>query len=224
MTDATPLATLPDRTELTAWFTGPALEVSVVGPVPSVADVGEQLAWLGAALRPSPRDDQYKGLWCCSPSVSCLKALPAAQTGAKSTGDCFEIRFRFEKADDGLSEGQCWHGMFRNPVIVRGFPIATRAVANTGLEVPLGALVQLINTKCITAFDEKIFIKGFSSMLVLTEKRGDLLLWHLIYNASGGRVSYLEYAERPPESFTESQLEGARHVVGWCSKVEILAG
>ena len=200
------------------------LYVRAVGPAPSIADVGEQLGWLGAALRPSPRDEPYKGVWYCFPSVKRLKPFSTTQLGTEPTGPCFEISFCFEKVEGEVSNGHCWHSMFRNPVIVRGYPIARRAVANTGLEVPLGALVRLINTKCVTVFDGKFFIKGFSSMLALTERKGDLLLWHLLYNAKGGRVSYLEYTDEPSESFAESQLEGSRHVVGWCSKVKIYAG
>ncbi len=153
------------------------------------------------------------------------KTLSAAQLKTQSTKYFFKIRFRFEKVEGEISNnGHCWHNMFRNPLIVRGYPIAKRAVANTGLEVPLGALVQLINTKCVTVFDGKVFIKGFSSMLALTERKGDLLLWHLLYNAKGGRISYLEYTDQPSESFTKSQLESSRHVVGWCSKAKIYAG
>jgi len=219
-------ATLADQTRVMAWF-GEAmlLHVSVTGSAPSIADIGEQLAWLGAALRPSPRVNKYRGVWYCSPSVRCpISGSIIQPVGAQSYPCHFDIRFRFDKAEGEASDGTCWHKMFRNPVIVRGYPTARRANTNTGLEVPLGALVQLMNTKCVTAFHGKVFIKGFSSMLALIERKGELLLWHLFYNPEGGRVSYLEYKEEPSASFTLSQLEDSRHVVGWCSSAKILAG
>lgn len=177
--------------------------------------IGEQLAWLRAALRLSPGDEQYRGAWYCLPSVSCLKTPSTGQLDTQHEHRRFEIHFDFEKAKSGPSNGlNRWHSMFRNPIIVRGYPIAGRADINTGLEVPLGTLVQLINMKCVTVFYDKVFIKRFSSMLALIEMKSDLLLWHLFYNDQGGQASYRECKERPSGNFTMSQLEGSRHFVG----------
>ncbi|KAK3938682.1 hypothetical protein QBC46DRAFT_355641 [Diplogelasinospora grovesii] len=165
-------ATLPDTTTLVAWSSGPMFNVSVVGTGPSIADIGEQLAWLGAALRPPPHREQHSGV--CT-------------------------------------------ALLQNPLSFReggGQALKWPLLAGTGLEIPLNAMAKLIRTDRITTFDNQFFIKGFSSMLALMERRGDLFLWHHFYNAKGGRISYLDCSERPSESFTESQLESGRHIVG----------
>lgn len=211
-------------TSLVAWYSEPMINVSVAAPAPAIAEIGEQLAWLGAALRLSPRTEQQNDVWYCSPSIKTRNKSSSQQPGARMVECCFEMHFTFEKVESKLSNGDCWHKMFRNPVIVHGYPIRGRPTSSTGLEIPLETMAELTRTKRVTIFDKKLFIKGFSSMLALIERQDDILLWHLLYNAKGGRISYLSYSERPEESFTESQLESARHIVGWCSKAHIFAG
>ncbi|KAH0595383.1 hypothetical protein MHUMG1_06558 [Metarhizium humberi] len=217
-------ATLSDMTSLVAWYSELMINVRVAAPAPSIAEIGEQLAWLGAALRLPPRMEKPNGVWYCSPSIRTRNKSPGQQHGAWKAERCFEIHFTFEKVESKVSNGDCWHNMFNNPVIVRGYPITRRPAPNTGLEIPLATMAELTRTKRVTIFDRKFFIKGFSSMLALIEWRDGLFLWHLFYNAKGGRISYLDSSERPQEKFTDSQLESARHIVGWCSRAHIFAG
>ncbi|KAK5655735.1 hypothetical protein OQA88_5272 [Cercophora sp. LCS_1] len=219
--------TLADQATVQAHLSGSTLWVTVHGPEPSIADVGEQLAWFGAALRSSPPDERYKGMWYCFPTVTLgppvTIQLPS-QPDTTVQGGYFKIDFRFEMTQVSDLNGQCWHSMFRNPVIVRGYPIAKRHEKSTGLEMPLAAMAQLIRCKYLTVFDDMLFFKGFSSMLALNERKGDLLLWHFYYNPGGGRISYLEHTNQLLEDFTEHHLDTSRHIVGWCSKVKIYAG
>ena len=61
-------------------------------------------------------------------------------------------------------------------------------------------------------------------MLVPTKCSGDLLIWHLLYNKDGNRISYLENTVAPTDDISVFDLEKARHVVGWCSDVKYYAG
>ncbi|KAL9087250.1 MAG: hypothetical protein Q9165_006744 [Trypethelium subeluteriae] len=58
---------LPNGTSLTGSYAQSLLTVMVRGDMHSIAEVGEQLAWLGAALRPSP---SLSGVTLCTPSAS----------------------------------------------------------------------------------------------------------------------------------------------------------
>ncbi|KAH8746064.1 hypothetical protein F5883DRAFT_585796 [Diaporthe sp. PMI_573] len=102
----------------------------------------------------------------------------------------FLIGFHFAPVPDddasNASNGRCWHDMFRNPVVVTGYPISRRTVTQTGVEMPLNMMARMVRTDHITPFGSTWFFKGFSSMLALTECRDDLLFWHHIYDPNGG--------------------------------------
>lgn len=183
-----------------------------------VAEIGEQLAWLGAALQPSPHTAEPS---YCTPEVEVIG-------GAGSTTLHCQINFKCKsiwKLAEAIN-GQCWHSMFNGPVIVRGFPIARRMglSSGSGLETTLDILVALSRARYIDTFNSKIFIKGFSSMLVPTQRDGNTLLWHLLFTESPDEhISYLdcrmEYAE-----IDMVGLEQVRHIVGWCAVADCTVG
>ncbi|KAK6356063.1 hypothetical protein TWF718_000437 [Orbilia javanica] len=218
---------LLDNTKLRARTQGPKFVVETIGTRDSVAEIGEQLAWLGAALSSSPHE------FGIVYSVASLRAGNSVnpEAGTEFWDDVvFNINYRVEEKGQAPSSanGQCWHGMFRNPVVVKGYPILQRARnrPNMGLEIPFNMMAGLIQTEHINTFDEKLHLKGFNSMLVAMEKEDDKLMWHLLYNQDGNRISYLEsrsalvhvpYIHIP-------ELSAVRHFVGWWSKAKYNAG
>lgn len=183
-----------------------------------MAEVGEQLSWLGAALRCSPYD--IEAIYC-TPYVNfeILGSFQASQTELSTHFQC-TIKFQFEtseESDDDIN-GQCWHHMFNRPVIARGFPIPLRSEQNTGLEISLGLLAALSETRYINKFGSKVFIKGFSTMLLPTKRaENNTVIWHLLYNKNpNDRISYLDCNIEHAE-IKMSELEGSRHILGWCS-------
>jgi hypothetical protein len=84
--------------------------------------------------------------------------------------------------------GQCWH-MFRNPVMVSGYPILTKHEHGLGLEMPLNMIAELGGSERANEFDGKVFIKGFSTMLIATKITRDLLIWHYFYNREKNLLS-----------------------------------
>jgi hypothetical protein len=87
-------------------------------------------------------------------------------------------------------------------------------------------MAALVQSEFVDTFDEKLFIKGFSNMLVPTEFNKDrgLVLWHLLYNVYGDRISYLDSNLTHAENVTICDLETSRHVLGWCSEAKCYAG
>jgi hypothetical protein len=196
----------------------------------SIAEIGELISWLGAALRTSP---QHNGLVHCVPSVhnTVPKTLPLvkAELQPPSTVAMYEIEFTMEGVPQTLpaANGQCWHDIFKNPVVVRGYPIPQRLEWNTGLEISLKIMAGLARTRRVNRFKEKVYIKGFSTMLVPTKKNTDIICWHLIYNRNGEHISYLDDDQGPdsPEQYIgQLDLENYRHVLGWCSEAKLYAG
>ncbi|KAH7120838.1 hypothetical protein B0J11DRAFT_532711 [Dendryphion nanum] len=85
-------------------------------------------------------------------------------------------------------------------------------------------MAGLARTQRANTFKGKPFVKGFSTMLVPTRQSGDWLLWQLLYNKNGSCISYLNNTLPHAENVSISNLENARHVVGWCSEARNSAG
>lgn len=209
----------------------PRLMVEICGDMASVIEVGEQLAWLGAALRTSQRQE---GVVYCTPQILGLPQdstfLHEFRSRTPSTGLLFcQIGFPQENIPGSpeIMNGRCWHDVFRNPVIVRGYPIRQRIEYGTGLEMPLNIMAGLVQSQQVDQFRERTYIKGFSTMLILTRRKEDSLYWHLVYNKDGTRISYLdadEYKADQAQNIAQSELESLRHVLGWCSEAKFYAG
>jgi hypothetical protein len=200
--------------------------VEATGTVHSIGEIGEQFAWIGAALRPFPREF---GIVHSIPNINKVAGSESvSQTketviGAATT---FLISFTVGKGVEqaNLAPCQCWHNLFENPVLVQGYPIRRRSEYRTGLELPLHLMASLMGTQRVNVFQGKLFIKGYSSMLVPTRSTEDLLLWHLLQTKDGRSISYLDNPGPHATGITISYVKEARNVVGWCSHAQTFAG
>ena len=114
--------------------------------------------------------------------------------------------------------------MFVDAVVVKGYPILSRAEAGTGMEVPLNIMAGLARTDQLDQFGGATFIKGFSSLLIPVKKNKDSIVWHLIYNSDGSRISYLHKILSHIGLVTTLDLGNFRHILGWCAEAEFYAG
>ncbi|EGX54367.1 hypothetical protein AOL_s00004g16 [Orbilia oligospora ATCC 24927] len=133
-----PLGTLPDNTALIAYFRESSeLVVEAVGTKDSVAEIGQQLAWLCTALSPSPLET---GVVAFVPLIKNSQSLnsrgrgtttpptdPRGLTHANLNLPTFSFRLHFSAEEREQSiippNSQYWHNMFKNPVIIKGYPI-----------------------------------------------------------------------------------------------------
>jgi hypothetical protein len=215
---------LPDGTQLIAWSREPSFKLEAIGLAESLAEIGEQIAWLGSALRSSPYQT----------GATYVKAFLSGM-GTSSSGDMIEasnsaffcnINFDLDVADDTdeTCSGQCWHELFRSPVIVQGYPIPRRPISGLGLEISLHTMASLAGTRHVQIFNNKLFLKAFATMLIPTRQSNGIILWHLLYKKNGDRISYLDGSDTHVKDISLFDLETSRHIVGWTSKVRYLAG
>lgn len=198
---------------------GPTIVVETIGSRPTVLKVGEQFAWLSAAFR-SSNDDH-----CVSLARPHLGHITTSTLKDNINAMSCTINATVQKVErTTASLGRCWFDLFRNPVIAVGFPIRRRPGAQTGLEITLALMARLIGTKRLNEFIGIVFIKGFSSMLYPTRTLGDCLVWHHDFNENGDRISYLERSSPALKGISFGNVESARHIIGWCTKVENYAG
>lgn len=218
---------MPDRTELKAHLEDSRFIVIATGPGDSVVEVGQQFAWIGAALRSST---YTTGIATCAPFISStsLETTENHDTEPIPRLTCVvEFDLQQPAVDATKDPGQCWHNMFRNPVMVIGFPIPFKTNDYAlGLEMPLNIVTTLAGSSRVHEFHGKVFIKGFSTMVIATKKIGDLVVWHYFYNTDRGKLSHLDHTlgDDLNGSISLSQLESSRHVVGWCSDCKVYAG
>jgi hypothetical protein len=227
-----PLGSLPDGTNLAASFDSSEtsknskVTFEVTGSAYSIAEVGEQLCWLGSALRSSPYPDKVA---YCQPQVGKLRAVnDEGQSGKKQQATKFIASISFAVKEKTFTEvnGGCWYNLFRSGVIVEGFPISRRPEigAVKGLEIPLPMMARLAQANSVNTFLGSAILKGFSAMLIPTENHEEVIVWHLVHNKNGDRISFLDSTVVPVEGASASQLSQARHILGWCSNARHLAG
>lgn len=136
----------------------------------------------------------------------------------------YKIGFSFEdQQHPNILNGLCWHNLFMNPTIVKGYPIPPRIESGTGAEIPLNIMAGLARTHRVDSFKGMICIKGFSILLVPKGRSGNTIFWHLIYNKDG-RISYLAHTRAEVEHVNNLYLEQCRHIVGWCPEANFYAG
>lgn len=209
--------------------------VHVIGTESSVVEVAQQLAWLGAALATSPYE---RDIATCTPLISCF---PASNTNQRDyrfgflsdkppVKARFDLGFHFDRlsVDAADFNGQCWQKLFRNPVLVRGYPISRRPKGVKGLELPLDVMATLLQASRVTRFGATPFIKGFSALAFSTQIEKGIILWHLVINEDKAqRISYNDSRiprSRNVEHIDDMTLESSRHILGWCSHVRNLTG
>jgi len=194
--------------------------VNACGSEPALADVGEILAWIVAALRESPQET----------SIAYSTPRMSTKAGPRPV-------FTFDASTDGIQSecgterqnGTCWHFLFRNPVIVKGCPILRRGNEERGLEIPLGMMASLGRASRATVFGQGLVIKGFSTMFVPVTRVENSVVWHFLFHEDESRIPYLEasqlcYGRVSTDVLDAPYIEGSRNFLGWSSSIEVFAG
>ncbi|KAF7157796.1 hypothetical protein CNMCM6106_003925 [Aspergillus hiratsukae] len=226
---------LPDGSEIVAELQGAPgdsssmLYAEVTGTPYSIIEAVEQLAWLGAALRSSPIES---GVAYCRPVVDCSREVQGeGEAGWRAEHHCkIDYIFRTEEDTEENSlmdfNGRCWYHLFRNPVVVEGYPIPRRpeSTAAVGLEIPLNMMAGLAQAHRISTFNGWTVLKGWSTLLVPTEQKDGLVFWHLKHHPDGERTSFRQCETFSPIKASIPALEKARHVLGWCTEMQFFGG
>jgi hypothetical protein len=120
--------------------------------------------------------------------------------------------------------GCCWKGLFKNPVVAKGFPIPMRPDGLAGLEISLDAMALLVNAPRLTMLNHRAVLKGHNAATVLTDgSQGSVMRWHVVCNEDGSRLPFSDPLIRtsfPMEGCDDlERIQDARHILGWSSSV-----
>jgi hypothetical protein len=79
--------------------------------------------------------------------------------------------------------------MFRDPVMVEGYPVKRRAVRHVGLEVPWHMMLALGEVRTATQEDGYMLLVGVKNILVPIDEDATSCVWHLLADPDG-QVTY----------------------------------
>lgn len=219
---------MPNGTTFIAWIEDGNLVLDVSETQDSIAELGEQLAWLGAALQvPS----ETTGVILSTPVATITSCTPKFGSVKDSLSyPVINIRFSLKSVPvSDMSEapdGTCWHSLFRSPVIVTGFPIRSRPGNEKGLELLLEMMSFLAGTPFATHFDDVLVLKGVSTMLVPTGRTENSIAWHFLQDKNGKRLPYSTFRNSCSRHLDTSQVNfdllstaRIRNFVGWVPSV-----
>jgi hypothetical protein len=218
------LGCLSDGTELFIALESPKASIVARGGQASLIELGEQLAWLGAALRTSPL---LCGISLATPSITTSK-----DTRSSSGVPSITVQLGFiitPLPGHGLwtnVDGTCWHAMFCNPMVVSGFPILARYNDEQGLELPFDIMSTLAEAHLATRYDMILVLKGPCTMLVPTCQTKRSITWHFLFNKNGKRIPYYSFRKLCPGWISTGNISASfldtgniRNFVGWASHI-----
>lgn len=203
---------------------GERLQAFVTAFPSILSDVGELLAWIGAACRESSEEDSHS---YCKAAPSYINASSATQ---EDPWLYCEIAYTFRPVESlGLSENECWHLLFRNVSIADEFFVPKRLNGESGLEIPLALMVLLGDTPWADTFNNKFMLKGFSSSFVPKRILEGSILWHFQRDTDGAFLPYASGSgsclkKNIVTSVDVAWLYQQRHFVGWTGNAEVHLG
>jgi hypothetical protein len=158
-----------DNMEITVRYDGDNLVLTTTSSTCTLAEFGEQLAWITAALWPRARDSTTSS----SPSI--VRRDPQKVLGTPvSATICFDVLVQ----QSSLAPEELWWTdmVGRHPVVVRGFPVPRQPEGYTGLEHSFGMLTTMGYHP--TSLDSgKIRLTGPEKMLALVKRVHTVFIW-----------------------------------------------
>lgn len=215
---------LAHQTSVSIKLTENHVEVNATSLPEILADIGELLAWLGAACRASPIVDN--NCFC--------KVKPAFfKVGEPVKGDAIilcELDYTFFGLNIDPNSGDgCWAQLFRNVSVASGYSVPTRWNNEPGLEISTALMVLLGDTPWADAHNDNFMLKGFSSIFVPIKIQDGSVLWHYRRDPN---INFIPYSEAKLSCIRKGIVTSAdvswvlqqRHFVGWTANAKMQLG
>ncbi|KAH8714635.1 hypothetical protein BGZ61DRAFT_587335 [Ilyonectria robusta] len=206
---------LPDKSQVGARIRGDELFVTVLGPAHSLADCGEQLSWLAAALSPTSQDHlSHCTPWVDENPFDCYSSL------VSSVGEflTFDIEIQENLVEPNLANTHCLTRLVGNPSSVVGFPTARRPDDYFGLEIDRNILASIVK------MTQNGFIFSTSGQkLEVLKWTSNVLLWHVCRSDGQSCSCCMRHISTYRLRITEiNDLNEYRHIVDWCENLDRL--
>ncbi|UNI23876.1 hypothetical protein JDV02_009668 [Purpureocillium takamizusanense] len=185
------LELLPDNSSVASWMGGSRLYLNARGPAYSVAEYGEQFSCLSAAwLCRALQQETHHWNGYCKPTIVATDLKGDTHLNNDKTPPTqralFKIGFQFGREDHDVTRTGVgtWRGLFRNPVIIKGFPIPRRPESCPGLEVSFNMMKELVGAGRLQKARGRVCIKGSRGVLALSRLLQDIIVWTVALDLS----------------------------------------
>lgn len=151
----------------------------MTGTACSIAECGEQLAWLSALyVRPPSGSFSF-----CTPFIDEYNVSPVKNDHLSQKpryeGHC---KMNFHVEVEPAKESGIYHckPLAARPLVVKGFPILNRQVPCAGLEVSFSNLLAISEAPSIVLDQGGVLILGSQNVMVLYKIIGEFCIWQCI--------------------------------------------
>lgn len=185
----------------------------LTGPSCSIAEYGEQLAWLVAVLQPTVPHLPV----AVTPFLRSVHNFSLAQ--ANTHGWVIETLSGVIDGTD-LTAYSPWQGEGSIPTVVRGFPTAARPEGCPGIEVPPDMFETLFRGLICKKMDERILFQGTEMVLELYKQTEDVSVWHILSSIHESCTCSHRFSDdahdHAPRHLGPAEISRYRHIIGDC--------
>lgn len=195
---------------------GVYLEAVITGTSYSIAEYGEQLAWLTAALQAASFDHSIYVM----PFIRRVEH----ESPTRGAGNSWVIGHWREKLDDAdvtTCIVQEWQSEFKSPVIVRGFPTLSRPEDCPGIEIPPQLSASLLLSPLKERDGTRVLLKTTGKLLQLFDQTNGVAVWHIIkspIDPCACRRRFMQDDDKDTNLYLNSfEIRQHRHIITECS-------
>jgi hypothetical protein len=216
------LVILPDNTQLEAIVGGSCLTITATGPAYFVAECGEQISWLGAALQCNSR----QSFSICTPSITNYSIHQVTPFSTKTNyQNHYKIGVNFSSPitfEDSVPDKQKYgQDLVGESILISGFPISRRPDGYPGLEVSFETLLSLLEADTASLNGGLITVKGRKTTLWLTKHTRNVYFWRQLDDSTDtGPACVDDNVSRYHDSVDLHSLEIGRHILSKCQEVQ----
>ncbi|ETS77918.1 hypothetical protein PFICI_09980 [Pestalotiopsis fici W106-1] len=199
---------------------GSYLETFVTGTSYSIAEYGEQLAWLTAALQPAISN--------LGTYVRPFMRHVDSYTTPTEKRHSWVIELVKEQIDDTDSTAcsvQEWQNEPKTPVIVQGFPILSRPGNCPGIEVPWQLPISLAPSLICMGKANRFLLTATGKVLHLFAQTQGVTIWHILSSPREDCTCHQRFLKtddkRPLSSPDLVRIWQGRHIITACSTAEL---
>jgi hypothetical protein len=194
-----------------------AWTVCVTGDQDYIVTVAQQLAWLVAGCRVSTGPLQYS-----------FVNIAHTEHHEPVEHEVFDITHELVDIDSVVHLG-CWNVLAGSSVIVRNFPMPSRASQQNGLELSFELMAALGDVSTAVEYSGGFVLKGRSTLFYPVHRDGDWVQWHVVVNPAG-RIYYQDIDRMQDlkrlmsSSLSRDDILTTRVFLGWDENVKNILG
>ncbi len=216
---------LEDRTQVSARLDGDSLVITAAGPAHTLAECGEQLAWISTTLWPPVRGSfvhvpqssppQDRVVYYHTPSI--IRRDDVSHSSG-SASICFDILVEQSLVPP---EEDCWTSIVGvHPVAVPGFPIRRQPGTPLGLDLSF-AMLEAVGYRRKGLDSRNIRLHGPERVLALVKRISDQFIWADV-RCFSHRCFATDDSELPrneKHAIHSHQLARGHHIVVTCENI-----